>query len=152
LKIFHFDEFRNFHSSLNISKWIRSESAELGQFSDGLRAGRLGFDSRQGQELFLFSTSFRPDLGLTQPPMQWVPGALFPGVKRQGGEAGHSLTSIYCRGQEWVGHAARVKDKKKHNIFGFDKIEGKKQLRSPRHRWVDNIKMGHKELGYEGVD
>jgi len=35
-----------------------------------LWAGRLGFDSRQGQEFFPFATAFRPALGLTQPPNQ----------------------------------------------------------------------------------
>jgi hypothetical protein len=39
---------------------------------------------------FLFSTSSRPALGSTQPPTQWVPGALFPGVKRLGREVDHS--------------------------------------------------------------
>jgi hypothetical protein len=35
------------------------------------------------------STSSRPALGSTQPPIQWVPGALSPGIKRQGREADH---------------------------------------------------------------
>jgi hypothetical protein len=39
---------------------------------------------------FLFSTLSRPVLGSTQPPIQWVPGALSPGVKWQGREADHS--------------------------------------------------------------
>jgi hypothetical protein len=39
---------------------------------------------------FLFSTLSRPALGPTYPPVQWEPGALSPGVKRQGGEADHS--------------------------------------------------------------
>jgi len=33
-------------------------------------------------------------------PMQWVPGALSPGVKRPGREADH--TSFQCRGRECV--------------------------------------------------
>jgi hypothetical protein len=37
-----------------------------------------------------FSTSSRPALGSTQPPVQWVPGAFSPGVKRPGREAEHS--------------------------------------------------------------
>jgi hypothetical protein len=38
----------------------------------------------------IFSTSSRPALGPTQPPIQWVPGALSPSVKRPGREADHS--------------------------------------------------------------
>jgi hypothetical protein len=38
---------------------------------------------------FLFSTSFRLDLGHTQVPVQWIPGALSLRVKRQGLEADH---------------------------------------------------------------
>jgi hypothetical protein len=38
--------------------------------------------------------SCRPALGFTQPPIQWVPGALSPGVKQKGREADRSpLTS-----------------------------------------------------------
>jgi hypothetical protein len=49
-----------------------------------------GLDDRDGGKNFLFSTSSRPTLELTQPPIQSVPGALSPGVKRQGREADHS--------------------------------------------------------------
>jgi len=38
----------------------------------------------------LFSTASRTALGPTQPPIQWVPGALSLGVKRPGREADHS--------------------------------------------------------------
>jgi hypothetical protein len=38
-----------------------------------------------------FSTSSRPVLGPTQPPIQWVSGALSPGVKRPGREDDHAL-------------------------------------------------------------
>jgi hypothetical protein len=44
-------------------------------------------------EFFLFSTASRPALGPTQPPVQWEPWTLFPGVKRLGREANHSLPS-----------------------------------------------------------
>jgi hypothetical protein len=64
----------------------------LSRYSDGLRAGRPGFDSRQCK-IFLFSTASRLALRLTQPPIRWVPGALSPGVKRKGPEADHSPQS-----------------------------------------------------------
>jgi hypothetical protein len=35
----------------------------------------------------------RPALGLTQPPIQWVPTVVSPGVKRPGHEAEHSPSS-----------------------------------------------------------
>jgi hypothetical protein len=38
----------------------------------------------------IFSKLSRPALRSTQPPIQWVPGALIPGVKRPGREAHHS--------------------------------------------------------------
>jgi hypothetical protein len=57
--------------------------------SDGLRAERPGFDSRQ-YKIFPFSTASRPTLGPTHPPIQWVPGALSPVLKRPGREAYHS--------------------------------------------------------------
>jgi hypothetical protein len=41
----------------------------------------------------LSTTSSRPVLGPTQPPIQWVPGALSLGVKRPGREADNSLPS-----------------------------------------------------------
>jgi hypothetical protein len=63
-----------------------------GLYSDWLRAGRQrGRNSSPGSDKnFLFSTSYRPALGSTQPPIQWVPGALSPGVKWPGCETHHS--------------------------------------------------------------
>jgi hypothetical protein len=36
-----------------------------------------------GEEIFLYSTASRPAVGPTQPHIQWVPGALSPGVKQR---------------------------------------------------------------------
>jgi hypothetical protein len=74
----------------------------LSRYSDGIRAGRPGFDFRQGQEVFLYSTAFRP-VGPTQPPMQWVPKAFSPEVKRQEHEADHALTSSWLGAMLIVG-------------------------------------------------
>jgi hypothetical protein len=56
-----------------------------------LWAGQTGFDSQQGQGVLIFAIASRPALGPTQPPIQWVPGALLPGAKRPWREADHSL-------------------------------------------------------------
>jgi hypothetical protein len=48
-----------------------------------------GFDSRLGLGFFLLTTASRPGLVLTQPPIQWVLGALPVGVKRPVREADH---------------------------------------------------------------
>jgi hypothetical protein len=47
------------------------------------------FESREGLRLFLFTTASRPVLKLTQPPIQWVRGALSLGIKRPGRETDH---------------------------------------------------------------
>jgi hypothetical protein len=59
----------------------------------GWTIGVLGFDSRRGLGIFLFTTASRPALGLTQPPIHWVPGAVSLGVKRPGRESNHSPPS-----------------------------------------------------------
>jgi hypothetical protein len=49
-----------------------------------------GFESQQRLGIFLFTTVSRPALEPTQPPIQWVPGALSLGVKLPEREADHS--------------------------------------------------------------
>jgi hypothetical protein len=66
---------------------------QLSQYSDGLRATGSGFDSRQGNEIFVYSTASRPALGPTQPPIQWVPGNRLVGVKWPERESNHSPPS-----------------------------------------------------------
>jgi hypothetical protein len=46
-----------------------------------------------GLGTFLFDAVSRPALGSTQPPSQWVPGALSLGIMRPGREADHSPPS-----------------------------------------------------------
>jgi len=45
----------------------------------------------RGKIIFLFSKAGRLVVGPIEPPIQWVLGALFPGAKQSGCEAGNSL-------------------------------------------------------------
>jgi hypothetical protein len=73
---------------LLVHLWVL-EAGMLSRYSDWLRAGRPRVRSSSPDRVlnFLFSTSSRPTLESTQPPIQWVPWALSPGVKRLGREA-----------------------------------------------------------------
>jgi hypothetical protein len=68
-----------------------TSQAQRSRYNDWLQAGRRrGRSSSPGMvKNFLFFTSNTPALGSTQPFVQWVPEAFFPGVKRQGREAEH---------------------------------------------------------------
>jgi hypothetical protein len=50
----------------------------------------------------IFSTSSRMALESTQPPIQWEPEALSPGLKRSGLEAGHSPRTSAEIKKTWV--------------------------------------------------
>jgi hypothetical protein len=54
--------------------------------------GSIRGKGREG--IYLFATASRPDLGPTQPSMQWVSEAPSPVVQRPGSEADRPLTSI----------------------------------------------------------
>jgi hypothetical protein len=43
--------------------------------------------------------------------------------------------------------------REKRNAYRIlvEKPEGKRPLGRPRHRWMDNIKMDHKEIGWGGM-
>jgi hypothetical protein len=56
----------------------------------GIASGYGLDDQVGGGKNVHFSTSSRPALGSTQPPIQWVRGALSWGIKRQVREADHS--------------------------------------------------------------
>jgi hypothetical protein len=53
-------------------------------WATGWTIGVLGFDSRRGLGIFLFSTASRTALRPTQSPIQWVPRALSLGGKAAG--------------------------------------------------------------------
>jgi hypothetical protein len=79
------------HFSILVLSLFRSRDSEVGIATSYGLDGRSGRSSSLGRvKNFLFSRSSRPALRATQPPIQWVPGALSPGVKRPGREADHS--------------------------------------------------------------
>jgi hypothetical protein len=56
---------------------------------------------------------------------------------------------IKSRRMRWAGHAARVGEKRISYRILLGKLDGKRPLRRPRHRWVDNIKMDLIEIRVE---
>jgi hypothetical protein len=58
----------------------------------------------------------------------------------------------YNLSMRWVGHVARMGEKRKAYRLLVGKPEGKRPLGRPRRRWVDNIKMDLLEIGWGGVD
>jgi hypothetical protein len=77
-----------------VRSWAQGQLYVLLYFkSPWLLAGQLGFDFRQVLGIFIFATASRPALGPTQFPIQWVPDALSPWIKRRGLEADHSFLS-----------------------------------------------------------
>jgi hypothetical protein len=71
------------------------------RWATGWKIGVLGFDSRRGLGIFLFTTASRTVLGPTQPPIECVSGALFLGVKWPGRKADHSPPSSAEVKNEW---------------------------------------------------
>jgi hypothetical protein len=57
-------------------------------YSTACTTEEWGFDSRQGQDIFLFSTAFRPAMEPTQHQIQWSLR-----IKRPGNEADHAFVS-----------------------------------------------------------
>jgi hypothetical protein len=62
------------------------------------------------------------------------------------------IRTIKSRKMRWVGHVARMGEKRNAYRFLVGKPEGKRPLRRPRRRRVDNIKMDLLEIGWGGVD
>jgi hypothetical protein len=59
---------------------------------------------------------------------------------------------IESRRMRWVGHVARMGEKRNMYRLLVGKPEGKRPLGRPRCRWIDNIKMDLLEIGVIVVD
>jgi hypothetical protein len=59
---------------------------------------------------------------------------------------------IVSRRMRWVGHVARMGEKKNVYRLLVGKPDGKRPLGRPRRRWMDNIKMDLLEIGLNVLD
>ena len=58
---------------------------------------------------------------------------------------------INSRRMRWVGHVARIGERRGSYRVLVGKPEGKRPLGRPRRRWEDNIKMDLQEVGWGHV-
>jgi hypothetical protein len=59
---------------------------------------------------------------------------------------------IKPRRMRWAGHLARIGAKRNAYRILVGEPEGKRPLGIRRRRWVDNIKMDLREIGWDGGD
>jgi hypothetical protein len=61
----------------------------------------------------------------------------------------NTIRMVKSRGMRWAWHVARMGEKMNTYRILVGKSEGKRPLRRPRLRWVDNIKIDLREIGWE---
>jgi hypothetical protein len=59
---------------------------------------------------------------------------------------------IKSRRMRWAGHVARMGEMKNAYRILVEKPKGRRPLGRPRSRWVDNIKIDLREIGWDGMD
>jgi hypothetical protein len=59
---------------------------------------------------------------------------------------------IKSRMMRWVGHVARIVEKRNAYRILMGKPDGKRTLGTPICRWVDDIKMDLRQIGWGGMD
>jgi hypothetical protein len=59
---------------------------------------------------------------------------------------------IKSRRMKLAGHVARMGEKRTAYRISVGKPKGKRPLGRPRRKWVDNIKMNLREIGWVGID
>jgi hypothetical protein len=62
------------------------------------------------------------------------------------------IRMIKSRRMRWAGHVAHMREKRNAYRIFEGKPEGKRPLGRPRRKWVDNNKMNHREVGWDGMD
>jgi hypothetical protein len=61
------------------------------------------------------------------------------------------IRMIKSRRMRWAGNVARMKEKRNAYRILVGNPEGKRPFRRPRRRWVENIKMDLREIGWDGM-
>jgi hypothetical protein len=59
----------------------------------------------------------------------------------------YSSSNMKSRRMRWAGHVARMGEKRNSYRLLVGEPEGKRPIGRLRHRWVDNNKMHHLEVG-----
>jgi hypothetical protein len=59
---------------------------------------------------------------------------------------------IKSRRMRWARHVVRLGETINTHRILLGKPEGKRPLGRPKSRWVDNIKMDLREIGWDGMD
>jgi hypothetical protein len=62
------------------------------------------------------------------------------------------IIMIKSKRMRWAGNVARMGEKRNAYSILVGKPEGKRPLEIPRRRWVDNIEMDLREIGWDGLD
>jgi hypothetical protein len=62
------------------------------------------------------------------------------------------IRMLKSRRMRWAGHVARKGDKRNAYRILVGNPEEKRPLGRPRCRWVNNIKMDLREIGWDGMD
>jgi hypothetical protein len=62
------------------------------------------------------------------------------------------IRQIRSRRTRWVGHVALMGVERNVYRVLMGKLEGKRRLGRPRHRWEDVIRMDLREVGWGSVD
>jgi hypothetical protein len=64
----------------------------------------------------------------------------------------NTIRMIKSRRMRWAGHVARMRAKRNECRILVGKPEGRIPLERPRRRWVDNMKIYLREIGWDGID
>jgi hypothetical protein len=56
------------------------------------------------------------------------------------------------RRASWTGHVARMRCKRNTYRISMEKSEGNRPLGRPRRRWLNNIKIYLREIGWDGMN